>query len=160
VTLTIGAVGAIILIVAAPYVVRDILLIDAEHQQAVTYCLYIAAVVGLSSMLSQVFQYVLQGLHRFDNYVALMNLYALMLGTGNIILAYNGFGIVTLLSWNLSVSLFTATLFYIRARHLFPPLRLFTKIPRDLFKAVAGYAGTSSCSRFSQTPSTSSNVRG
>ncbi len=141
VTLAIGAVGAIILILAAPYVVRDILLIEPEHQQAVIYCLYIAAVVGLSSLLSQVFQYVLQGLHRFDNYVALMNLYALLLGTGNIILAYKGFGIVTLLAWNLSVSLFTGTLFYIRARRLFPPLTLFTKVPGDLFKAVAGYAG-------------------
>lgn len=141
VTLAIGALGAVILIVAASFVVRDVLLIDAEHQQAVTYCLYIAAIVGLSAMLSQVFQYVLQGLHRFDNYVALMNLYALLLGTGNIILAYNGFGIVTLLLWNLTVSVFTASLFYLRARRLFPPLTLFTKVPRDLFKAVAGYAG-------------------
>jgi O-antigen/teichoic acid export membrane protein len=141
VTLAIGSVGAIILILLAPFIVRDVLLIEEQHQQAVIYCLYVAAVVGLSSMLSQVFQYVLQGLHRFDNYVALMNLYALMLGTGNIALAYNGFGIVTLIVWNLSVSLLTGTLFYMRARRLFPPLTLFKKVPRDLFRAVAGYAG-------------------
>lgn len=141
VTLIIGAIGAMILIASAPTIVRDVLLIDAEHQKAVTYCLYIAAVVGLSAMLSQVFQYVLQGLHRFDNYVALMNLYALFLGGGNIILAFQGFGIVALLSWNLTVSLSTATLFYIRAKHLFPPLELFTKVPLETVKAVARYAG-------------------
>jgi O-antigen/teichoic acid export membrane protein len=141
VTLAIGALGAMTLILTAPIIVRDVMLIDAEHQQAVTYCLYIAAVVGLSSMLSQVFQYVLQGLHRFDNYVALMNLYALLLGTGNIALAFTGFGIVALLLWNLTVSATTAILFYIRAKHLFKPLTLVTAVPRETFKAVGRYAG-------------------
>ena len=141
VTLIIGIVGATILIALAPVIVRDVLLIDAEHQQAVIYCLYFAAVVGLTAMVSQVFQYVLQGLHRFDNYVALMNLYALLLGGGNIVLALQGFGIVALLAWNLTVSAVTATLFYMRARRLFPPLELVTKIPRETYRIVAGYAG-------------------
>jgi O-antigen/teichoic acid export membrane protein len=141
-TLCIGLIGAVGLVIAAPWLVDSVLKIDAEHQQAVTYCLYIAAVVGLASMLSQVFQFVLQGLHRFDNYVALMNLYALLLGTGNIILALSGFGIVTLLFWNLTVGLITATLFYVRAKHLFPPMKLFTKPPTEMVRAVARYAGS------------------
>ena len=141
VTLTIGTIGAIGLLIAAPMIVRDVMLIDPEHQQTVIYCLYLASGVGLSSMLGQVFQFVLQGLHRFDNYVALMNLNALLLGGGNIILAYSGFGIIALLLWNFAVASFTAVLFYIRAKHLFPPLTLFTHIPRETFKAVARYAG-------------------
>ena len=140
-TLTVGIIGALCLLIAAPLIVRDVLLIDPAHQQTVIYCLYLASGVGLSAMLGQVFQFVLQGLHRFDNYVALMNLNALLLGGGNILLALNGFGIITLLSWNLTVALFTAILFYVRARHLFPPLALFTSFPRETFKAVARYAG-------------------
>ena len=70
-----------------------------------------------------------------------MNLNALLLGGGNIILALSGFGIITLLFWNLTVALFTAIMFYVRARKLFPPLILFTSFPRETFKAVARYAG-------------------
>jgi O-antigen/teichoic acid export membrane protein len=140
-TLTVALIGALGLIIAAPVIVRDVLLVDAEHQQTVIYALYIAGAVGVGAMLSQVFQFVLQGLHRFDNYVVLMNLYALMLGCGNIALALSGFGIVTLIFWNLTVTIITALLFYIRARHLFQPLRLFKRVPREMIRAVASYAG-------------------
>lgn len=140
-TLSIGIIGALALVIAAPTIVGRVLLVDPEHQQTVTYALYIAAAVGLAAMLGQVFQYVLQGLHRFDNYVALMNLNALLLGGGNIVLAYNGFGIITLLFWSLTVALFTAVLFYIRAKHLFPSLTLIARVPREMFKAVTRYAG-------------------
>ena len=140
-TLTVALIGALGLIIGAPMIVRDVLLVDAEHQQTVIYALYIAAAVGVGSMLSQVFQFVLQGLHRFDNYVVLMNLYALMLGCGNIALALSGFGIVTLIFWNLTVTIVTALLFYIRARHLFGPLKLFKRVPREMIRAVASYAG-------------------
>jgi O-antigen/teichoic acid export membrane protein len=141
VTLTIGTIGGVCLAMGATWIVRDVLRVEPEHQQAVIYCLYLASGVGISAMLSQVFQFVLQGLHRFDNYVALMNLYALLLGVGNIVLALSGFGIITLLTWNLTVSLVTAILFYVRARHLFTPLKLFTSIPRETIKAVVRYAG-------------------
>ena len=140
-TLAVALIGALGLVISAPMIVRDVLLIDAEHQQAVINALYIAAAVGVGTMLSQVFQYVLQGLHRFDNYGALMNLSALMLGCGNIALALYGFGIVTLVFWNLIVTIVIASLFYIRARHLFRPLKLVKRVPREMIRAVASYAG-------------------
>ena len=140
-TLAIAIIGALGLVVAAPTIVRDVLLVEPQHQTIVINGLYVAAAVGVGAMLSQVFQFVLQGLHRFDNYVALMNLYALLLGCGNIALALSGFGFVTLMFWNLTVTVITGLLFYVRARHLFGPLQLFTRVPRDTVKAAATYAG-------------------
>ena len=140
-TLAVAIIGALALVIGAPMIVREVLRVEAEHQQAVIYALYIAAAVGVGAMMSQVFQFVLQGLHRFDNYLVLMNLYALMLGGGNIGLALAGYGIVTLIFWNLAVTIITTMLFYVRARHLFQPLTLFKRVPREMVRAVASYAG-------------------
>jgi O-antigen/teichoic acid export membrane protein len=92
-------------------------------------------------MLSQVFQFVLQGLHRFDNYTALTNLSGLLLGVGNIVLALNGFGVTALLAWNLLVVATIGVLFYIRAKHLLPSISLGTNMPRSMMGRVVRYAG-------------------
>lgn len=140
-SLGIGALGAGALAVAAPLIVRDVLLISPGNQQIAVYALYLAGGIGLVLMLSQVFQFVLQGLHRFDNYVALTNLNGLLLGAGNIVLALNGFGVVALLVWNLSVVSFVGLLFYMRARHLMPSIALFTNVPTTMRTTVIRYAG-------------------
>lgn len=140
-SLAIGIIGSTALILLAPTIVRDLLLISPASQQAAIYSLYLAGAVGVAVMLSQVFQFVLQGLHRFDNYVALSNLNGLLLGVGNIVLAIMGFGVPTLLLWNLIVVSFTGFLFYIRAKHLLPSIRLITSVPRVIATAVTRYAG-------------------
>ncbi len=141
-SLAIGAIGGSILIALAPYIVRDLLLVSTENQQTAIYSLYLAGGIGLVLMLSQVFQFVLQGLHRFDNYLALTNLNGLLLGIGNIVLALNGFGVAALLTWNLSVVSFTGILFYLRAKHLLPSIKLITDIPRDMVSTVVRYASS------------------
>src|SRR5688572_11242523 len=139
---TIGVLGSVALALAAPTIARDLFLISPENQQSVIYSLYLAGAIGLVWMLSQVFQFVLQGLHRFDNFVALTNLAGLLLGGGNIALALNGFGLVALLGWNLGVVSFVGMLFYLRARHLLPSLRLLTDIPRAMLVTVVQYGGS------------------
>jgi O-antigen/teichoic acid export membrane protein len=138
-SLAFGTVGATILVVAAPVLVRDLLLISPEFQEAAIYALYLAAAIGLATMLSQVFQFVLQGLHRFDNFVALTNLSSLLLGGGNILLAITGFGVPALLAWNLAVVLITGLLFYTRSKHLLPSTRLFVHLPSAIKADVARY---------------------
>src|SRR5688500_14982179 len=131
-SLSIGVVGSLALVLIAPVLVRDVLLVPRELQEASVYALYLAGAIGLVFMLSQVFQYVLQGLHRFDNYVTLTNFNGLLLGAGNIILAMNGFGVVALLAWNRGVMAFTGILFYLRAKHLLPSIRLAPIFTREM----------------------------
>ncbi len=141
-SLAIGFVGCVTLLLTAPLIVRDILLISPELRDLAVNSLYLAAAIILVLMLSQVFQFVLQGLHHFDNYVALANLNALLLGGGNIFLALSGYGVVTLFSWNLAVISITGLLFYVRAAHLLPAMRFVTPLPRTIVSTVARYAGT------------------
>ena len=136
-----GLLGAAILAATAPLIVEWILLVPAESQEAAATALRIAAAIGLAIMLSQVFQFVLQGLHRFDNYVTLTNLSGLCLGVGNIILALKGFGVNSLLAWNLAVVSVTGLLFYLRARYLLPSISFTTEVPRSMMATVVRYAG-------------------
>ena len=141
-SLVIGLVGAIALALCSPFLVSDVLLVSAELKEKAVYALYLAGAIGLMVMLSQVFQFVLQGLHRFDNYAALTNLSSLVVGVGNIVLAKNGYGVVGLLLWNLATVTSIGLLFYIRAKHLLPTIRFTTSAPRDLYSAVIRYGGS------------------
>jgi O-antigen/teichoic acid export membrane protein len=140
-SLIVGAVGSVTLVLTAPLIVEKLLLISPENQQTAIRSLYLAAAIGVAFMLSQVFQFVLQGLHRFDNYVTIANFYGLLVGGGNIIIALNGFGVETLLAWNLGAVLFTGLIFYARAKHLLPSMNLLTGAPRTIWITVARYAG-------------------
>ena len=141
-SLTLGLLGSLALILTTPTIVRELLLISTENHDVAVYSLYLSGGIGLVLMLSQVFQFVLQGLHRFDNFVALTNLNGLLLGVGNIILALSGFGVVALLTWNLAVASLVGVLFYIRARHLLPSVKLLAAIPREMIATVARYGGS------------------
>ncbi len=141
-SVAIGSVGFIALLLTAPLIVSDVLLISPELRQLAVYSLYLAGAIGLVVMLSQVFQFVLQGLHRFDNYVVLTNLNALLLGIGNIFLAISGFGVAVLFAWNLVIVSVTAVLFYLRAVHLLPEIRLIGPLPRSIVTTVARYGGS------------------
>lgn len=140
-SLAVGIVGSLTLVILAPKIVRDLLLISPDMQQAAIYSLYLGAAIGVVLMLSQVFQFVLQGLHRFDNYTALTNLSGLLLGVGNIVLALNHFGVTALLAWNLIVVSSIGSLFYLRAKHLLPSISFVTNIPRSMMARVVRYAG-------------------
>ncbi len=140
-SLIVGVIGSLTLVLAAPVIVRSLLLIEPENQQTAIHSLYLAGAVGVAFMLSQVFQFVLQGLHRFDNYVTITNLNGLLLGCGNIVLALNGYGVPALLMWNLGVVLFTGALFFIRAKSFLPSISLGAGASRTIWKSVARYAG-------------------
>lgn len=140
-SLAIGVVGSAALMAATPFIVRDLLLISPGSQQTAIYSLYLAGAVGLAIMLSQVFQFVLQGLHRFDNYLALTNVSGLLLGGGNIVLAIYGFGVPALMTWNLIVVASVGFLFYLQARRLMPSMKLVTGVSPEMTATIARYAG-------------------
>jgi O-antigen/teichoic acid export membrane protein len=141
-SLLIGSVGAIGLALCSSFLVTDVLLVSTDLRETAVYALYLAGMIGLVTMLSQVFQFVLQGLHRFDNYAALTNLSSLLVGVGNIVLAKNGYSVVGLLVWNCAITAAIAVLFYIRAKHLLPTIKLASSFPRDLVSTVVRYGGS------------------
>ena len=140
-SLLVGIAGSLTLVMTAALIVDRVLLISPENQQTAINSLYLAGAIGVALMLSQVFQFVLQGLHRFDNYVTITNLNSLLLGGGNIILALNGFGVVVLLLWNFALVIITALVFFVRAKHLLPGIRLWTNASRAVWVTVVRYAG-------------------
>jgi O-antigen/teichoic acid export membrane protein len=140
-SLLVGLLGSVTLAFLTPIIVSDVLLIPPESQDAATAALYLACGIGLVMMLSQVFQYVLQGLHHFNSYVLLMTLNGILLGAGNIVLVISGFGIEALFGWNLITASLAALLFLIQAKRLVPDLSFALPGDRSISRSVARYGG-------------------
>jgi O-antigen/teichoic acid export membrane protein len=140
-SLTVGLLGSLILALLAPIIVSDLLLIPAESQYAATIALYLACGIGLVMMLCQVFQYSLQGLHRFDSYILSTSFYGLMLGVGNIVLVVNGFGVEVLFAWNLIVACLATLLAFIQAKRFVPDLSFALPADRSISRSVVRYGG-------------------
>ena len=141
-TLTVGTIQAVGLALAAPYIVSDVLLVAPESNKEVVYALYLASVGGLLLMLSYVFQFVLQGLHRFDKLALITNLSAILLNTGNVALVIYGFGARPLLAWNAAVFGFIAFLYYLSSCRSLPELSLTLKIRKATFVSISKYASS------------------
>ncbi len=111
--------GSLIVAFAARYIVTDVLSLPADQQRIGEIGLYLACAAIIVTMLSQTFQFILQGLHRFGAFVLLTNISGILLNAGNVALAIFGFGIIGLLTWNLIALSAMAIAFAILAiRHL------------------------------------------
>lgn len=141
-TLAVGTLQAVTLAVAAPYIVSDILRVSPESQSNVVNALYLASVGGFFLMLGYVFQFVLQGLHRFDKLALISNLSAILLNFGNIVIVLSGYGVSSLLLWNAIVFGLIAFLYYLGSRRLVPELRFSFKFSRNTFVSMAKYASS------------------
>ena len=134
--------GTTVLALFARTIVTNVLLITGPAVEVAVTSLYLACAISFATMLGQIYQYTLQGLHRFGSFLLLTNINGLLLGVGNIAIVLAGGGIVMLLVWNAAVAALIGVLFYIVARRGMPGLALTFNISRDTFRSVAGY-GTS-----------------
>ncbi|MGE3467215.1 MAG: oligosaccharide flippase family protein [Pyrinomonadaceae bacterium] len=125
---------------AADDIVTNVLEIPAESAQTAISALYVAAVTILLTMVSQVFQFILQGLHRFDRFLLISNLSAVFLSIGNVALVLNGYGVVALVVWNCALTAAGALLFANFAIRLLPGLRPTILIDKKVWLTVASYA--------------------
>ncbi len=139
-TLTVGIIQAGALAIAAPYIVSDILLVEPEAAREVVTALYLASAGGLVLMLSFTFQFVLQGIHRFDRIAIISGLSALLLNVGNIIIVLSGLGVLPLLGWNAAVLGSIGLLYYLTSRRSLPDLRLTFDVRRATFITISKYA--------------------
>ncbi len=140
--LAVGLLQVIALVSAASFIVADILLIAPESQASVTKALYLAGFSGLILMMGQIFQYALQGVHRFDIFAVITNANALLLSVGNVVIVLLGFGIIPLFIWNLTITTIFGVMFFIKARPLIPEWRLSLKIRGPIAQAVLRYGGS------------------
>ena len=144
-TLAVGVLQAVILTVTAPYIVNDILLIPAANADIVLKALYLAAFSGLVLMVSQVFQFSLQGLHRFDLFAVITNVGAILSAAGNIWLVLAGYGVLPLIAWNAIVAVVTGVIFFAAVKPLLPEWRLSFSIGREMLRLGTALLGKHYC---------------
>lgn len=140
--LAIGLFGMAVIFFSASILVVDLLKIQPESQEKSIYALYVAGLTIFFLMLNQVFNAILQGLHRFDVYAKIFNLNNILLISGNLLLALKGFGLLPLLVWNLSMTGLGAILAAFAAKRLLPEFTLNLKLRRETLKLVAGYSSS------------------
>src|SRR5947209_14846558 len=73
-SVALGLIANIAVFLGARWLAADVLLIPPELRETAVVALYLAAVTIGVTMLSQVFQFVLQGIQRFDRFLWLTNL--------------------------------------------------------------------------------------
>lgn len=137
--LSVGAVGVLVISLLAPWLVRDIFLIEPAAQERSILAFYIAAVTIFATTLNQLASSALQGLHRFDLYSKIFTASGILTIGGNLVLALNGAGLNSLLLWNLVVvSVFALICLIVTKRNL-PELTLPPILERESFAKVARF---------------------
>ncbi len=118
-SMTIAVSGTLAVAFTAKYIVSYILFLPEDQQAIGVVGLYLACAAIIATMLSQIFQFILQGLNRFGSYLLLTNISGVLLNIGNVTLALLGYGIVPLLWWNFIALIIMAAAFgYDAIRHL------------------------------------------
>lgn len=140
INVAVGLTGALIICLLANYLVKDVFLIDEAAQAKTVIAMYIASMIIFITMLNQVFNAVLQGIHRFDVYSKIFNFNSFALLFGNLVLAWLGFGLLVLLGWNLLIIGITSIIFIISAKRLLPEFGINFRFPRATLNLVFKYS--------------------
>lgn len=140
INLSVGIVVIIMIFVAGNYLVADVFQIDAEAQNKTVTALYIASLTLFFLMLNQVFNSILQGIHRFDTFSKITNFNSAAVISGNIFLALNGYGLVILLGWNLLITFISCLLFIFSARRHLPEFGINLKVSAAAVKVVLRFS--------------------
>lgn len=133
-------IGGTMLILSSEFIVRDVLQIDAEFHDSAIYGLYIASASICLMLIGQVFQGVLQAIHRFDQVSFLITLNGFILTIGNILLVLFGFGFNALLLWSFVTGGINSFLYYYFARRNLPEFKIKLGFDRRIVKLIVNYS--------------------
>lgn len=136
----VGLSGVLIICLLANYLVKAVFIIDEDAQAKTVFALYIASAIVFVTMLNQVFNAVLQGIQRFDVYSKIFNFNSFALLSGNLILAWLGCGLLSLLGWNLLIVGVTSVIFIISAKKLLPEFGISFRFKRETLNLVLRYS--------------------
>ena len=140
INLTVGIAVILLIFTTANRLVADVLEIAAEDQRKTVLALYVASLTLFFMMLNQVFNSILQGIHRFDVYSKIINFNSVAIISGNILLALNGFGLVALLAWNLAITFVSCLLFIVSAKRHLPEFGVNFNFPGETVKIVLKFS--------------------
>lgn len=138
--LLVGAFGVLIVCLGAEWLVINVLELDAAARDKSIYALYVAALIIFATSVGQVFNSILQGIHRIDVYSKVLNVGNFALLTGNILLAIYGFGLLSLLIWNLLIIIFSAAAYATAAKSLLPEFKLNFDFRKETLSLVLNYS--------------------
>jgi O-antigen/teichoic acid export membrane protein len=140
-SVAVGLLGALSIVAASGLLIDSVLQIPATLRDEGKWSLAVAAGIILLTMLSQVWSFTLQGLHRFDSYAAITGVGSVIQNVGTIILAALRYDVVSILIWNLASAVLLAALFFIAVYRIKPRIRLTFDIRPSVGRAVTGYSG-------------------
>jgi O-antigen/teichoic acid export membrane protein len=140
INLAVGIFSVSVICFFANWLVLFVLRIDAEAQSKTVAALYIASAIIFFSMLNQIFNSVLQGIHRFDVYSKILNFNNFALLTGNLVLAVSGYKLLSLFVWNLTVTCMTCVIFASSSKRLLPKFKLNFKLQPQMLKLIIKYS--------------------
>jgi O-antigen/teichoic acid export membrane protein len=140
INIVVGSAGVIGTCLVAGWLVRSVFKIEPAAQEKAITAIYIASGIIFLWMLSQVFTSVLQGIQRFDVYSKIFTASSFVLTSGNLALAYLGFGLVSLLIWNVSVLAIFFAVYGFSARRLLPEFGIRFRFSRETLRLVIRYS--------------------
>jgi len=140
INLLVGFVVVVLFFLTANYLVTDVFQIKAEDQNETILAIYIAALTIFFLLLNQVFNSILQGIHRFDIFSKITNFNSAAIISGNIFLAYYGYGLTILFLWNLLVTFITGILFLISAKRHLPEFGINFRFQKETIKTVLKFS--------------------
>lgn len=141
-SLVVGLFQGLLLFIAAPWLVSDVLLVAAGGQADLTTALKIAAFAGFLTMLGIVFQATIQGHHRFDTLAVITNISALFLSAGYVSIVLSGFGFTELLIWNFVIAVATSAAYFFSWKKKIPDARLGKILSQRESRPLLKYAGS------------------
>lgn len=138
-SLALAIVGVTVVAFSAKFIVAEVLVLPPDQLRVGEVGLYLACAAIIATMLSQIFQFILQGVHRFNSFLLLTNISGIVLNAGNVALALLGYGIEALLTWNFIALFMMAAAFGTDAvRHL-PEFSLRLNLRSKQWSAVLQY---------------------
>ena len=140
INLIVGVFGVGVIILISEWLVVNVYHIQEVNQAATVTALRIAALIVFFLMSSQIFNAVLQGIHRFDVYSNIFNINTIVMLAGNILLVSNGYGLIGLFVWNLIVTMLTCFAAAVYAKRMLPEFDIKLKIKPEVVKMVFLYS--------------------
>ena len=140
INVSVGILGVSVICLLANWLVVDIFRIEPAEQEKAVHSFYMSSAIIFFLMLNQVFNAVLQGIHRFDVYSKIYNFFSILQLVGNIFIAIYGFGLIILLVWNLVMTAAMCAGFIISAKKLLPEFGINFRIRFDTIKLVLHFS--------------------
>lgn len=140
INLIVGVFGVALIAGLAKWLVVSVYQVKEINQAKTVTALYLAAAIVFFLMSSQIFNAILQGIHRFDVYSNIFNVNTVVMLAGNILLVLNGYGLIGLLVWNLIVTALTCLAAAVGAKRLLPEFTIKFGVKPEIVKLVLIYS--------------------